>query len=114
MRGRISWGGRPSAVLGVSWMRRLIALCLALCLSFCPGAEAASVARGVFLSELLEARGLDWSSVRENDGAAFILRSGLVTDPVGKLLVCFTLDFATALVEALRGQVDHLIHCESI
>ena len=85
MRGRISWGGRPSAVLGVSWMRRLITLCLALCLSFCPGAEAASVARGVFLSELLEARGLDWSSARENDGAAFILRSGLVTDPVGKL-----------------------------
>lgn len=29
-------------------------------------------------------------------------------------LVCFTLDFATALVEALRGQVDHLIHCGSI
>ena len=66
-------------------MRRLITLYLALCLSFCPGAEAASVARGVFLSELLEARGLDWSSARENDGAAFILRSGLVTDPVGKL-----------------------------
>lgn len=29
-------------------------------------------------------------------------------------LVCFTLDSATALVEALRGKVDHLIHCGSI
>ena len=57
----------------VSWMRRLLILCLALCLFFCPGAEAAPVARGVFLSELLEARGLDWSSAKEKDGAAFIL-----------------------------------------
>lgn len=29
-------------------------------------------------------------------------------------LVCFTLDSATALVEALRGEVAHLIHCGSI
>lgn len=29
-------------------------------------------------------------------------------------LVCFTLESATALVEALRGKVDHLIHCGSI
>ena len=60
-------------------------LCLAICLSFCPGAEAASVARGAFLSGLLDARGLDWSSAGEKDSAAFILRSGLVTDHVGKL-----------------------------
>lgn len=29
-------------------------------------------------------------------------------------LVCFTLESATALVNALRGKVDHLIHCGSI
>lgn len=29
-------------------------------------------------------------------------------------LVCFTVESATALVEALRGKVDHLIHCGSI
>ncbi|WP_156254016.1 NAD-dependent epimerase/dehydratase family protein [Pseudactinotalea terrae] len=29
-------------------------------------------------------------------------------------LVCFTLTSATALVEALRGKVDHLLHCGSI
>ncbi|UYG16226.1 NAD(P)-dependent oxidoreductase [Brachybacterium huguangmaarense] len=29
-------------------------------------------------------------------------------------LVCFSLESATALVEALRGRVDHLIHCGSI
>lgn len=29
-------------------------------------------------------------------------------------LVCFTVESATALVEALRGQVAHLIHCGSI
>jgi nucleoside-diphosphate-sugar epimerase len=29
-------------------------------------------------------------------------------------LVCFTLESATALVEALRGKVAHLIHCGSI
>lgn len=29
-------------------------------------------------------------------------------------LVCFTLESATALVDALRGKVDHLVHCGSI
>lgn len=29
-------------------------------------------------------------------------------------LVCFTLESAAALVESLRGKVDHLIHCGSI
>nr|WP_300149784.1 NAD(P)-dependent oxidoreductase [Propionicimonas sp.] len=29
-------------------------------------------------------------------------------------LVCFTLDSATALVDALRGKVGHLVHCGSI
>lgn len=29
-------------------------------------------------------------------------------------MVCFTLDAATALVDGLRGRVDHLIHCGSI
>ena len=109
MRRRISWAGRPSAVFwvsGVSGMRRLLMLCLALCLCFCPffcpGAEAAPVARGVFLSGLLDARGLDWSSAKEKDGAAFILRSGLVTDPVGKLSTPATRR------EALRWSVQAL------
>ena len=109
MRGYISWGGRPSAVFwvsGVNRMRRLLMLCLALCLFFCPffclGAEAAPVARGVFLSGLLDARGLDWSSAKEKDGAAFILRSGLVTDPVGKLSAPATRR------EALRWSVQAL------
>ena len=109
MRGHISWGGRPSAVFwvsGVNRMRRLLMLCLALCLFFCPffclGAEAAPVARGVFLSGLLDARGLDWSSAKEKDGAAFILRSGLVTDPVGKLSAPATRR------EALRWSVQAL------
>src|SRR3954451_23950155 len=29
-------------------------------------------------------------------------------------LICFTLDSATALVERLRGQTGHLLHCGSI
>jgi nucleoside-diphosphate-sugar epimerase len=29
-------------------------------------------------------------------------------------MVCFTVDSATALVEGLRGRVDHLVHCGSI
>lgn len=37
------------------------------------------------------------------------LEPGIVID-----LVCFTLESATALVNALRGKVDHLIHCGSI
>ena len=87
MRGRISWAGRPAAVFWVSGMRRLLILCMALCLCFCPffcpGAEAAPVSRGAFLSGLLDARGL--GSAKEKDGATFILRSGLVTEPVGRL-----------------------------
>ncbi|HEX2145644.1 MAG TPA: NAD(P)-dependent oxidoreductase [Glycomyces sp.] len=46
---------------------------------------------------------------------------GVFGDTVAKLrpdvvvdLVCFTLESATALVERLRGQVDHLLHCGSI
>ena len=69
-------------------LRRPIPVLLALFL-FGLGTEAAfAVTRSAFLSALLDARGLDWSSAREarkKDGAAFLLRSGLVTEPVGKL-----------------------------
>ena len=69
-------------------LRRPILVLLAL-FPFALGAEAAfAVTRSAFLSALLNARGLDWSSAREarkKDGAAFMLRSGLVTESVGKL-----------------------------
>ena len=37
------------------------------------------------------------------------LRADAVVD-----LVCFTLESATALVEGLRGKIEHLVHCGSI
>ncbi len=49
---------------------------------------AHSVTRYEFLSNLLTARGLDWSDSEEaqyNDGAGFILKSGYVTDDVERL-----------------------------
>lgn len=48
-------------------------------------------------------------------------RAGVFGDRVAALrpdavvdLICFTLDSATALVERLRGEVGHLLHCGSI
>lgn len=48
-------------------------------------------------------------------------RAGIFGDRVAELgadvvvdLVCFTLDSATALVNRLRGEVGHLLHCGSI
>ncbi len=49
---------------------------------------AHSVTRYEFLSNLVTARGLDWSDSEEaqyNDGAGFILKSGYVTDDVERL-----------------------------
>ncbi|MBQ3449093.1 MAG: hypothetical protein IJG34_04275, partial [Synergistaceae bacterium] len=49
---------------------------------------AHSVTRYEFLSNLLTARGLDWSESEEaqyNDAGGFILNSGYVTDDVDKL-----------------------------
>lgn len=58
--------------------------------------------RGAFLSKLLEARGLDWSGAKETNGAAFILRTGLVTDSVGNL------NAQTTRREALRWCIQAL------
>ena len=76
--------------------------CLLFCL-FCLGVEPAlAVTRGDFLSRLLNARGLNWSSAGEKDGAVFIQRSGLVTEAVGKLSAPATRR------EALRWSVQAL------
>lgn len=63
----------------------LTALFLTLCLLRFTAEAAQTVTRSAFLSGLLDARGLDWSAAREKDGAAFVLRSGMVTDSVGNL-----------------------------
>ncbi|MCM4084719.1 NAD-dependent epimerase/dehydratase family protein [Paractinoplanes hotanensis] len=59
-----------------------------------------------------------WSQVRpvtaDRDDPAFPETvSGLQPDVVVDL-ICFTLESATALVERLRGQTGHLLHCGSI
>ena len=87
---------------GRAAFRGLAALFLALCLFRFAAEAAPTVARSAFLSELLDARGLDWSAAREKDGAAFVLRSGLVTDSVGKL------NAPTTRREALRWSVQAL------
>ena len=75
---------------------------LALCMAVGVASAAGTVARGVFLSRLLDARGLDWSAAREKDGAAFVLRSGMVTEPVAKL------NAPATRREALRWSVQAL------
>jgi len=49
----------------------------------------------------------------DRDGTFGERIAGLRADAVVDL-VCFTLDSATALVEALRGSATHLVHCGSI
>jgi nucleoside-diphosphate-sugar epimerase len=64
----------------------------------------------------------EWEQVRhvtadreqeDRDGTFGDRIAGLGADVVVDL-VCFTLDFATALVNRLRGEVGHLLHCGSI
>lgn len=69
------WGSLP----------RLPVLLVILCLLCCDAEALSSVTRSDFLSRLLIARGLGWSVPQNQDAAAFVLKSGLVTEPVGKL-----------------------------
>ncbi len=51
----------------------------------------------------------------QEDAASTFGKTVLAQEPdVVVDLVCFTLESATALFEALRGKVGHLIHCGSI
>ncbi|MDO4786783.1 MAG: phosphodiester glycosidase family protein [Fretibacterium sp.] len=82
-------------------LRGLSALLL-LWLSVLAAEAAPSVSRGAFLSGLLEARGLSWNTAKERSGAAFVLRSGLVTERVKSL------DAPATRREALRWVVQAL------
>jgi nucleoside-diphosphate-sugar epimerase len=79
------------------------------------GHEVVNVSRGT-RSAYVDAA--EWQQVRqiaadrEQDGfddRVAELRPDVVVD-----LICFTLESATALVERLRGEVGHLLHCGSI
>jgi nucleoside-diphosphate-sugar epimerase len=52
-------------------------------------------------------------TVEDREGTFANRVAGLRPDAVIDL-ICFTLDSATALVEGLRGQTGHLLHCGSI
>ena len=78
-----------------------------------------SISRGVSASYT---DGPEWGKVRQvvadrsaQDEAGIFGQTVLEQSPDVVIdLVCFSLDSATALVEALRGQVGHLLHCGSI
>jgi len=63
-----------------------------------------------------------WSDVRQVDADRTAEdRAGTFAERVAALrpdvvvdLICFTLDAATALVERLRGEAGHLLHCGSV
>ncbi|WP_439591124.1 NAD-dependent epimerase/dehydratase family protein [Microbacterium sp.] len=64
----------------------------------------------------------EWSAVaqvmadrEQQDAAGEFGRTVLAQHPdVVVDLLCFTLESATALVDALRGRVDHLVHCGTL
>jgi len=83
------------------------------------GHEVVSVSRGHRASYVADPA---WQHVRqvaadraaEDEAGTFGDRvAGLRPDVVVDL-ICFTLDSATALVERLRGETGHLLHCGSI
>src|SRR5690349_14378191 len=83
------------------------------------GHEVVSISRGQRSSYLADPA---WEQVRhvpadrsaEDREGTFPERvAGLRPDVVIDL-ICFTLDSATALVERLRGETGHLLHCGSI
>jgi nucleoside-diphosphate-sugar epimerase len=63
-----------------------------------------------------------WSQVQqvaadrqaEDSAGTFVDRVRSLKPDVVVDLICFTLESATALVEGLRGEVGHLVHCGSI
>ena len=85
-------------------MRRFKKLCLiTILLLFTAQAEA--ITKYAFLSGLLNARGIDWSSSPEaeyDDPGGFMLRTGYVTDDVGSL------DAPVTRLEALRWCIESL------
>ena len=83
------------------------------------GHEVISISRGQRSSYVDDPA---WSDVRsvtadrgveDRDGTFTNRVAGLQPDVVVDL-ICFTLDSATALVERLRGETGHLLHCGSI
>jgi nucleoside-diphosphate-sugar epimerase len=83
------------------------------------GHDVVSISRGQRSSYVDD---LAWQQVRqvtadraaEDREGTFPSRvAGLRPDVVADL-ICFTLDSATALVERLRGEIGHLLHCGSI
>src|SRR3954463_1921681 len=80
------------------------------------GHEVISISRGQRASYVDDPA---WREARQviadrSDEAAFGDRvAGLRPDVVVDL-ICFTLESATALVERLRGETGHLLHCGSI
>ncbi|MBQ7544867.1 MAG: phosphodiester glycosidase family protein [Synergistaceae bacterium] len=85
-------------------MKKLKHLCLIVIL-FLTASQAEAVTKYAFLSGLLDARGIDWSSSPEaefDDPGGFMLRTGYVTDDVDKL------DSPVTRIEALRWCIESL------
>ncbi|HTJ70679.1 MAG TPA: NAD-dependent epimerase/dehydratase family protein [Actinospica sp.] len=83
------------------------------------GHEVTNISRG---NRTAYAEAAEWQQVRhvladresqDTEGTFGDTVAGLNPDAVVDL-VCFTLESATALVERLRGEVGHLLHCGSI
>ncbi|MBQ7154497.1 MAG: phosphodiester glycosidase family protein [Synergistaceae bacterium] len=85
-------------------MRNFRRICLLLLLLL-PVSASEAVTKYAFLSGLLDARGIDWSSSPEaeyDDPGGFVLRTGYVTDDVDKL------DAPVTRLEALRWCIQSL------
>ena len=83
------------------------------------GHEVVNISRG---TRTAYADAPEWQDVRhvaadreqeDRDGTFGDRVAGLGPDAVVDL-ICFTLDSATALVDRLRGEVGHLLHCGSV
>lgn len=83
------------------------------------GHEVISVSRG---TRKAYAEAVEWDQVtqvvadrqQEDADGTFVTRVAELRPDVVIDLICFTLESATALVERLRGEVGHLLHCGSI
>ena len=85
-------------------MKKLKHFCLILCLLLIAQTSEA-VTKYAFLSGLLNARGIDWSSSPEaefDDPGGFMLRTGYVTDDVDRM------DAPVTRIEALRWCIESL------
>jgi nucleoside-diphosphate-sugar epimerase len=82
------------------------------------GHEVVNISRGTSTAYIAAP---EWQQVRQvvadrqqEDRAVFADRVAELRPDVVVDLVCFTLESATVLVERLRGEVGHLLHCGSI